>query len=436
MLFGQLIAADPGLIRGTSVAIITLVVLVIVLGTVGFAILFRRHGEAAIRDVAPDGLAGLTVQAGTLLVHIDDRLRAGDDELGFAIAQFGADAAKPFAAVLANARATIAEAFHLKQKLDDAFSDSDQDARQWTQQIIALCGQAESALDAQEAAFAARRRSEANAGATLADLRSRIAAESARVDSARATVADLAKKYAKSTFADVAGNPDDAARQLAAATTAADAAAPGISASGVSDVDATLQECGQAEHRAAQLLDAVDTTASALADADDALATLVTKTDADLAEAHDERDQAPDADTGKTIIDAIALVVKEVTAARTSTAPANPVAALGAIGDAVSQLDTALASARNQSQRLDHARAALRGALIAATSQIAAVHAFIGNNGGGVEARTRLAEAERQLMLARAAVDPVEALDTARSSVTYSRDADALARYNSMGARQ
>ena len=53
-------------------------------------------------------------------------------------------------------------------------------------------------------------------------------------------------------------------------------------------------------------------------------------------------------------------------------------------------------------------------------------------NRSGVDARTRLAEAERQLMLAESESDPVEALDAARRSATSARDADALARYRGM----
>jgi hypothetical protein len=45
-------------------------------------------------------------------------------------------------------------------------------------------------------------------------------------------------------------------------------------------------------------------------------------------------------------------------------------------------------------------------------------------------ARTRLAEAERQVALAVAESDPVIALDTARRAMTHATDADALARYD------
>ena len=113
----------------------------------------------------------------------------------------------------------------------------------------------------------------------------------------------------------------------------------------------------------------------------------------------------------------------------------DPVADLDRIGDAVAQLDLALASARNQAQRLEHARTAYLGTVVSATNQIATAREFIAGHGGSVEARTRLAEAERQFTIAQAAADPVEALDTIRRSVTLAQDADALARYDAMGAR-
>ena len=95
-------------------------------------------------------------------------------------------------------------------------------------------------------------------------------------------------------------------------------------------------------------------------------------------------------------------------------------------------LDTALAGARNQQQRLEHARTALVGALVAARSQIGVTKTFMAGGRPDVGARTRLAEAERQLMLAESESDPVEALDAARRAATNARDADALARYRGM----
>ena len=119
---------------------------------------------------------------------------------------------------------------------------------------------------------------------------------------------------------------------------------------------------------------------------------------------------------------------------RRAKRPSDPIEALDRLNGAVAALDSALAGARNQAQRLEHARLALAGTLVSARSQLAAAKGFIGAGGRrvGADARARLSESERELAIAEAAADPVEALDAARRAVTHARDADALARYDAM----
>ena len=411
-------------VTGVVVAVITAVVVVGALVTTGFVVLFRRRGDRGVIAAGPNTLEALGKRSSSLLVQLDDAVREADEELGYAIAQFGADRARGFGETLTAARGKVAEAFRLRQALDDAQPDSDQQKREWTLQIIALCEQASASLADQGARFAGLRKLEVNASGTLADIRARIEAGTARLAPARETLKALAASYAPSTFASVVTNVDDAEHALGEATAGTDAAAPAISNTGVNDVSDALDRAGQAAHRADQLLDSIDRTARDLASAATALESLRTRTRADLVEAAAERDKAPDADTTQGIIDAMAGVEKSLAGDST-----DPVAALDRIGEAVAQLDLALASARNQASRLAHARAAYEGTLVSATSQIAAVREYIGSHGAGVGARTRLAEAERQYELAQAATDPVEALDTIRRAVTHARDADALARY-------
>ncbi len=421
------------LATGIAVGVVTLVVIATALLVFGLVVLFRRRGDSYVEQSSDNSIGALGRQAGSLLVKLDDALRDGDEELGYAIAQFGADKAKPYADALADARGKVAEAFRLKQKLDDAYPESDQQQREMTLQVIALCEQADGALAGQDKNFGDLRALEVNAAGTLTDLRARIAATTGRLESSKTTIAGLAKQYVAATFAPISQNPAEAQKLLVSAAQSADTAEPGISQQGVSDVSSTLQEAGRAAQHADQLLDAVERTAKDLAAASDALATLRTKTAADLAEAKAERDKAPDADTGKAIIDAIAGL--EAILAEKQRSPIDPTAELDRLGDAVNVLDLALASARNQADRLSHAKAAYEGTLVSVKSQISAAHDYIGRYGGGVDARTRLAEAERQLTIAEAEADPVDALDAVRRSVTLARDADALARYDTMGSR-
>jgi chromosome segregation ATPase len=420
------------LVSAIATGVITIVIITGGLVVVGFVMLFRRRDDTGIPRLTsspPSGAASideLRRRAGTLLVHLDDALRAADDELGFAIAQFGPDTASTYAVTLASVRAQVAEAFRLKQSLDDAVPDSDQKKREWTLQIIALCEQAQSSLAQQDGAFAQLRTQEANAASTLQALRERIHSTSTRVRAAESTLSELSRTHGNGTIGDVALNPERAAELISNAVIQADAAAPGISAAGVNAVSGELRVVADAVRQANQLLDAVERTAHDLTRASAALTALRAATRDDLAEGQTGLTAAPDPTTAQGIIDALAEVRS---ALDDSEGALDPVHQLDRIGSAVARLDLALASARNQAQRLEHARAAYEGTLVSAKSQIGVVRAYIGANGAGVDARTRLAEAERQLMLAEASTDPVEALDTVRRAVTHARDADALARY-------
>ena len=72
----------------------------------------------------------------------------------------------------------------------------------------------------------------------------------------------------------------------------------------------------------------------------------------------------------------------------------DPVRALDDLQLSLGRLDTALATAQNQEQRLRSAREALEGALFSARSQIAAARAVLDERTGRAGARARLAEAE------------------------------------------
>lgn len=424
-------------VTGIVLAGVTALVLVGGALAVGFATLFRRRGDRTVAAGSPSGsaafgfgsapLAELSLAAGSALVRMDDAVRAADHELGFAIAQFGAERSREFGQSITVARGKVAEAFRLRQLLDDSTPDGDRQRREWTLQIIALCEQAGAILAQQDAAFAGLRRLEVGAADAIADVRARIAAARTRVEATRVTLARLEAAFSPAVTAGIATNVSSAESSLAEAEAIADDAASDVTVTGVSAVSDTVQRASDATSRAEQLLDAIDRTDRDLESAGAALAALRESARKDLDEARLQRDSAPDAESGQGIIDAMTAVDD---ALATGSGPADPVSDLDRIGDAVARLDLALASARNQADRLAHARAAYAGTLVSAASQIAVVRDLIGGRGGRVSARTKLAEAERQYALAQVETDPVEALDTIRRAVTLARDADALARYS------
>ncbi len=411
---------------------ITVVIAFVVIVGLGFWVLARRK---KLRP-EPDALGSLQQRANILLVRVDDAIKSAEDELAFAVAQFGQVKSQEFEAALVTAKTQLREAFSLQQKLDDAYPDFDTERRDWNGRIIHLCESARTSLDVQESAFASLRELEKNAPQNLATLQTTITTVDARVSAAAETLATLTRRYDERALASVSDNLERAARQLGEATHDSErveevlkSAPPTSDHASAADL---LRSAGEHTYRAQRLLDAIGALDDELAKTSDALARLRESTSHSLAEARSVRDTPPDPDAGAAVGSAIQSV--EVALATDSEAK-DPLATLETLRAANAELDASLAGARNQKQRLDGAKTALVGALVGAKSQLKATRNFIDNRRGGVgtAARTRLAEAERLLTVAEAEADPVAALDTARSSATYSRDADALARFDLMG---
>ncbi|MGV8885334.1 MAG: hypothetical protein ACOH1T_07055 [Microbacteriaceae bacterium] len=431
LLGSQLIGAAGDVASGLIAGIGTAVILVTALLTAGLFLLFRRRDGA--RSSSANGLGSLHTRANVLLVRADEAVKSGDEELGFAMAQFGAERSREFGVAVAKSRGAVSTAFRLRHDLDDAFPESEQKQRELTLQIIALCESAIASLDAHDRTFSALRTEEVGAPDRVEGVRTGIRLARDRVDSATATLARLSVAYAPHLIGDCATASTDAAALLDASQSTLDGAESAISPAGVNAVASQLSSAEADLHRATVRLDALDERAVQLDESTMALATLISRTRADLTEARQQREAAPDPDTREAIIDAIARVEKAQSVVSVAATPADPISSLDTLGGAVAQLDAALASARNQAERLEHARSALGGALASATSQLSSVSAFItvGGRRVGADARTRLKQAERELEAARATgADPVEALDAARRAATHLRDADALAHYD------
>jgi hypothetical protein len=416
---------------------------------VGFGVLFRRGRQSRQAVTSRSGMhptgmhpgravvsgedhADPTVRANILLVRADDAVRDAEDELGFAMAQFGGDATTGLSRALADARQRVMEAFALQQRLDDHIPDSEAQRRDWTARIVNLCQTAQSDLATQLEHFDELRALDRNAPANLAALRAQLLALSRRRDAAAEIADALGRTYAPAALASISDNIEQASEALEAAARsaeAADAALGGDPVAAASDSAADAIRNGEdSARRAAHLVDAIDTLSQQLDKAGSALSHLIDATRANLAEARAMRDDAPDAEAGQSVNDAIARTESTLAAVDSG----DPVASLDRLREVNATLDTSLAGARNQQRRLEGARIALEGALVSARSQLSATRDFIATRRGGVgsEARTRLAEAARLLTVAEAEADPVLALDTARSAATYARDADALARYD------
>ena len=199
MLFLAIRAASSDLVQAVTTALVTIVVLFAIVVIVGFAILARqrRRGAARTGARAPEPSAGddqLATRTNILLVRLDDAVAQADDDLGFAVAQFGEDRSRNFADALATARRDLTESFRLKQRLDDPQPDTATQQREWNARIIHLCESSEKALTNEAAVFDALRRRETDAPTELGDVRMLVVATSMRVPTTETALTALAAR--------------------------------------------------------------------------------------------------------------------------------------------------------------------------------------------------------------------------------------------------
>lgn len=398
---------------------------------VAAAIVGARRLGARRERTALDAGRSLEVRAKGLIVQADNAVRDADREVEFAEVQFGPAVARDVRHALESAKQRLREAFLLQQRLDDAEHHSAEQRRTWSTRIVHLCEAALGAIGEADDALAARRRLERGASDGLPALREDAARLARRREDAAVALERLATRFSPAAL----GRADAAARRVDAALAAA--------ASALDDAEARMSRSEPTAERlstAADLLERADRDLAEiegveleLATAQSDAAVAAAELDAELVAARHERDRLEDATAqaalGTAIGDASAVMTSR------SDAAADPFADRDRLRAASDRLEVARAAARNAQGRLDGARGALGGAIAIAESQLHVARAAIERGAGrvGADARTRLAEGERQLIMARQEPDPVAALDAARRAASRASDAEALAAYDTMG---
>ena len=410
----------------------SVVVLGIVVGVIALLVAASRRKATGIRAAENAEIAERARAAAISLVRADDLIEAASDELGFAVAQFGERATADFAAALDVSKRQLREAFALKQKLDDGVPDTDTQTRQWTEQITRLADEATNRLNAQTREFDTKRVVEQNAPLQLEQLRRRLDRATDRLAGGAATLDRLATSYSASALASISGNVERARAAIDTGRRAADAAAARLAAGATEPVGDQVSAAEQALFTATALLDAIETGEDELHVGFASLGTALGAAETELTEARALRDRHEESDASADLNRVIAAADAVVAELRRPGRVSDPAADLARLREALDGLDVTRSEARNRQLRRDNAREAYVGARLAARSQIGITRDFITANRGrvGADARTRLAEAERQLALAEAEADPVTALDAARRAMTHATDADALAHYD------
>ncbi|MFD3672538.1 TPM domain-containing protein [Streptomyces sp. NPDC058672] len=375
----------------------------------------------------PTPLPELDKQSKQLLVETDDAIRTSAEELGFATAQFGDEAVRPFTEALAYARAELTAAFKLRQRLDDAHPEDDATKRTMLDEIVSRCAEAGRRLDAEAAGFDQLRALERDAAQALEHAETVFRQVTGRTSSAESTLGTIRERYAPSASAPVVGHVEQAKDRLLFATTHLNEARQAIDAGDNGKAAVHLRAAEGAVDQAGTFVDAVERLAEELALAAEKLPDALTETETDLAEARGLLEGtmagASTADLHGRIARA-ETVVAEVRK-KMAAGPHDPIDARGGVVVAATVLVSSLRGARAREVGRRRAASLLGQALLTARSAVRTAADFVDTHRGAVgsEARTRLAEAQRHLSGAEAAQDT-----DAASALAEAQQADAQAR--------
>ncbi|WP_432167381.1 TPM domain-containing protein [Streptomyces sp. bgisy031] len=406
----------------------------------------RRKRRARTRTTPGGGWGGRTGpkvtplpeldrRARQMLVESDDAIRTSTEELGFATAQFGDEAVKPFTEAVEYARSELTAAFRLRQQLDDERPEDDATKRQMLDEIITRCTEAGRRLDAEAAGFDRLRALERTAPEALAHVELTSRDLAARTTTAEETLAALGSRYAPSALLPVAGHIEQAKDRLVFATTNLGQARSCVDAGDNGRAAVFLRAAESAVDQAGTFVDAVDRRGRELAEAAGKLPAALTESDTDLADAHGLLDGMSMTEGASTAgLRGRVARVETVTAGvrkEMAAGPYDPIDALRRVEEADSALDTSLAEARARESGTARARSLLDQAELTARSSVGAASDFITTHRGAVgsQARTRLAEAQRHLEYVRTAAqaDPAAALAGAQRADALARQAQQLA---------
>ncbi|MGA8126807.1 MAG: TPM domain-containing protein [Mycobacterium sp.] len=422
---GAAVAAANGLDRGreptdSTPLLIGLGVILVAVVVLFVVMRYRRRRRRAAQLAAakrvdatdPDALAALSLGALDDLsrwkvVDVDNAVRTSANELALTIEEFGEQRTEPFARAVDNAKAALAQAFTVRQQLDDAIPETRAQRRELLTEVILSAARADRELESQRDAFEEMRDLVVNAPSRLDALTQQIVDLTARIGPAEQRMTDLHNEFDSAALASVATNVSTAKDRLAFADQnlgrARDLAARPVTGEQSGLVDA-VHAAESALGQARSLLDAVDGAANDIRHAVATLPSLIGDIQAGIerAGAALESAQQTRAPHLRDLASARDAAARALDTAHTNGS-ADPLGSFTGLTKADADLNRLLATVAEEQATAERLNRTLEQALFTAQSRVHAVSEYIDNRRGSVgpEARTRLSEASRQLQAAQ-----------------------------------
>ncbi|WP_221585766.1 YgcG family protein [Microbacterium sp. G2-8] len=387
----------------------------------------RRAEEEARAELAAE-VSDVDKRASALMVQMDDDLRTAEQELGFAVAQFGDEAVGDYAAALSDARTALDRSFAIQQQLEDDAPEALERQREMLGEIVSLLERADQDLDDKAEGFEKLRELDENAPQVLEQLAAKRASAADAPERIAAEIARLRETYASPALDDVDGNDEQAATRLAFVDTALDEARAHLDAGDSGEAALDLRDAERALGQVDELVGAVTVLSGSFAESEAWASEMIAELESDIRRAQ----TMPDPD-GR-IAQAVAATTGLIDNARTNlqSSARTPLVISEALDQANDRIDGVLASARaaeearvRQQQKLDHA-------IRQAQSHLSTAESYISTRRGGVGASARTQAAQ-----ARTALDKAIAVQTtdADRAITQAQQAARLAQNAAQSAR-
>ncbi|WP_204802484.1 TPM domain-containing protein [Mycobacterium riyadhense] len=460
---GAAVAAANGLNKSPSssgrlfllVALGVIVVAVVILLIVMRGRARRRRAEAlaAARRVDPTDARALAAVpldvlddlSRSMVVEVDNALRTSSNELALAIDEFGDERTAPFTQAVNNAKAALSQAFTVRQQLDDGTPETPVQRRELLTRVIVSAARADRELESQTEAFEQLRDLVINAPSRLDLLTQQYVELTTRIAPAEQRLAELNNEFGTAALTSVSGNVATAQERLAFAdrniTSARELATRAVSGQQTGLVDA-VRAAESALGQARALLDAVESAANDIRHAVAALPSVIADVQGGIQHANEQLQQAQGnraAHTGE-LIAARDTAARALDNSRSSRGSADPLGMFAQLTKADADLNRLLATLAQQQADADRLNRSVEQALFTAQSRVRAVSDYIDTRRGsiGPEARTRLAEAKRQLHAAtdKQSTNLTEAIAHANAASTLAANAQSLANADVQSAQR
>ena len=366
----------------------------------------RAKGERKAADPSELSLKQLSAKAGSALVQIDDELRASEQELGFAQAEFGLQATAPFTKALEDAKARVGRAFEIRKILDDHIEETEAEQRRLLTEIITIAEEIHTSLSAQKKSFDDLRAMESRAAEVLDEMKTRAGEVAGTVEGAKSIVAALSAQYSEAALTTVSRAPERAGALIRAAEAAIEEGRSQLSSDDKSAAVANARIAEQAIDQAAQLIGTVHGASTLLEEAKPKIQSRIGSLTSDVKDAN--RLAATDQVVSAARVEAQAAIAEGIDATRGG----DPLAALTRLESAETALDQALEPFRAQEVVAQRAATQVEQRRTTVEQRVARLEGYITANRGGLDVRPRtlISEAKRHLKLSETITDPKAAL--------------------------